>query len=93
MYIIAVGLTCGGENKCHYPEIQSRVLRLIRIPIVLGQRENERSRPALPDTNELLVEDHPGQKVDKGGVGGEDGGDHRAVQVLQGGDVEIIGED
>ena len=48
---------------------------------------------SLPDTNELLVEDHPGQKVDKGGVGGEDGGDHRAVKVLQGGDVEIIGED
>ena len=58
------------------------------------EREGEvYTTPTLPDTNELLVEDHPGQKVDKGGVGGEDGGDHRAVQVLQGGDVKIIGED
>ena len=48
---------------------------------------------ALPDTDELLVEDHPGQQVNKGGVGGEDGRDHGAVKVLQGGDVEIIGED
>ena len=39
------------------------------------------------------MEDHPGQQVDKGGVGGEDGCDHGAVQVLEGGDVEIIGED
>ena len=39
------------------------------------------------------MEDHPGQQVDKGGVGGEDGCDHGAVQVLEGGDVEIISED
>ena len=48
------------------------------------------SRP--PDTHELLVEDHPGQEIDEGGVGGEDGRDHRAVQVLEGGDIEIVCE-
>ena len=48
------------------------------------------SRP--PDTHELLVEDHPGQEIDEGGVGGEDGRDDSAVKVLEGGDVEIVGE-
>ena len=47
----------------------------------------------LPDTNKLLVEDHPGQKVDERGVGGEDRSDDSAVEVLEGGDVEIVGED
>ena len=55
--------------------------------------EKMRCLDRLPDTNELLVEDHPGQQVNEGGVGGEDGRDHGAVKVLQGGDVEIIGED
>ena len=38
------------------------------------------------------MEDNPGQKVDKGGVGGKDCCDDSTVQVLQGGDVEIVGK-
>ena len=47
----------------------------------------------LPDPHKLLVKDNPGEKVNKGGIRGKDGSDHGAVQVLQGGDVEIVGED
>ena len=39
------------------------------------------------------MEDHPGQQVDEGGVGGEQGGDDGAIQRLQGLDVEIVGGD
>ena len=46
----------------------------------------------LPDTHKLLVEDYPGQKVNKRSVRGKDGCDDSAVQVLEGGDVEIVGE-
>ena len=40
-----------------------------------------------------MVEDHPGEEVDKGGVGGKECSDHRAVQHLEGGDIEVVGQD
>ena len=52
--------------------------------------EDERHHP---DPHELLPEHYPGQQVDEGGVGGEQGGDDGAIQRLQGLDVEVVGGD
>ena len=46
-----------------------------------------------PHPHELLPEHNPGQEVDEGGVGGEEGRDDGAVQGLQGLDVEVVGGD
>ena len=46
-----------------------------------------------PHAHELLVQDHPGQQVHKGGVGSKESGHHRAVQMVERGDVEIVGDD
>ena len=43
--------------------------------------------------DKLLAEHDPGQQVDEGGVGGEQGGDHGAVQHLERLDVQVVGED
>ena len=40
-----------------------------------------------------MVENDPGEKVDEGGIGGEERRDHRAVQHLEGRDIEVVGQD
>ena len=48
--------------------------------------------PSYPDANKLLVENDPGQKVDKRGIGGKEGGHHGAVQDPERCYVEVVGQ-
>ena len=62
----------------------------------VGQEGDPRGREDQghdPEANKLLTKHYPGQQVDERGVGGEEGGDHGAVQHLKCLDVEVVGKD
>ena len=59
---------------------------------VIHQKSYQNSLAA-PDPNKLLMKDDPWEKIDKGSIGGKDGGNNCAVEQLEWGDVEIVCQD
>ena len=72
------GDASGAEDHCHYLQVNSKYCMW---HIIL-----------YPDANKLLVENDPGQKVDKRRICGEEGGDHGAVQDPERCYVEVVGQ-